>query len=70
MLVLYNGEPDFRNFTLPSTGPNKSAWCRITDTASWAEGANQVGLGASSCAGGRNANFGVNPRSLVILVTR
>jgi glycogen operon protein len=70
VLVLYNGEPNFRNFTLPWTGPGKSTWCRVTDTASWAEGANQVDLAAATCVGGENANYGVNPRSLVILVAR
>ena len=70
VLVLYNAEPVNRNFTLPWTGPGKSTWCRVTDTASWAEGPGQVDLAASTCVGGENANYGVNAHSLVILVAR
>ena len=70
VLVIYNAEPTLRNFTLPWTGPSKSTWCRVTDTASWAEGPNQVDLNASACVGGENTNYGVNPRSLVIFVAK
>ncbi|HJV60229.1 MAG TPA: alpha-amylase family glycosyl hydrolase [Albitalea sp.] len=70
ILVLFNAEPYFRNFTLPWTGPTKGTWCRVTDTASWAEGPNQVDLGAATCVGGENTVYGVQARSLVILVAR
>ena len=70
VLVLYNGEPVSRNFTLPWTGPSRFTWCRVVDTASWAEGPNQVDLNATTCVGGENASYGVNPRSLVVLVAR
>ncbi|MBL8348741.1 MAG: glycogen-debranching protein [Burkholderiaceae bacterium] len=70
ILVLYNAEPGFRNFTLPWTGPGRSTWCRVTDTAAWAEGAGQVDLAAGTCVGGENAGYGVNGRSLVVLVAR
>jgi glycogen operon protein len=70
VLVLYNGEPVNRNFTLPWTGAGRSTWCRVTDTAAWAEGANQVDLAAGTCVGGENAGYGVTARSLVILVAR
>ncbi len=70
VLVLYNGEPVNRNFTLPWTGAGRSTWCRVTDTAAWAEGPSQVDLSASTCVGGENASYGVNGRSLVILVAR
>jgi len=70
ILVLLNGEPGMRDFTLPWTGPGRSTWCRVTDTASWAEGPNQIDLGAGSCVGGEDSNYGVNGRSLVILVAR
>ncbi len=70
VLVLYNGEPGKQDFILPWTGPSKSSWCRVTDTASWAEGPNQVDLAASTCVGGENTSYGVNGRSLVILVAR
>jgi isoamylase len=42
ILVLFNGEPIDREFTLPWTGPARSTWCRVTDTAAWAEGARPV----------------------------
>jgi glycogen operon protein len=70
ILVLLNGEPGMRDFTLPWTGPDRRTWCRVTDTASWAEGPNQIDLAASSCVGGENASYGVSGRSLVILVAR
>jgi glycogen operon protein len=70
ILVLYNGEPEQRNFTLPWTGNNKSTWCRVTDTSSWAEGANQVDLSASQCVGGENASYGVSGRGLVVLIAK
>ena len=70
VLVLYNAEPTARNFTLPWTGPNRSTWCRVTDTAAWAEGANQVDLSATACVGGENSGYGVSGRSLVILVAK
>ncbi len=66
LLVAYNAEPLGRNFTLPWTGPAKTTWCRITDTAAWAEGSNQVDSGATSCVGGENINYYVQARSLVI----
>ena len=70
VLVLYNGEPFSRNFTLPWTGPGRSTWCRVTDTSAWAEGSGQVDLAAGTCVGGENANYGVNGRALVLLVAR
>ena len=70
ILVLFNGEPARRDFTLAWTGPGRSTWCRVTDTASWAEGPNQVDLAASTCVGGEDASYGVNGRSLVVLVAR
>jgi glycogen operon protein len=66
LLVAYNAEPVARTFTLPWTGPTKNTWCRMTDTAAWAEGSNQVDLGAANCVGGENSTYGVQARSLVI----
>lgn len=70
ILVLYNAEPGRRSFTLPWTGPGKSTWCRVTDTAAWAEGPGQVDLAASACVGGENADYGVDGRSLVVLIAK
>lgn len=70
VLVLYNAEPSSRNFVLPWTGPGRNRWCRVTDTASWAEGPNQVDLAATQCVGGENSSYGVNGRSLVVFVAR
>jgi glycogen operon protein len=70
ILVLFNGEPVGRVFTLPWTGPGHSTWCRVTDTASWAEGPDQVDLAATTCVGGENGTYDVNGRSLVVLVSR
>ena len=68
ILVLFNGEPSQRDFSLPWTGAGKTTWCRVTDTASWAEGAKQVDLAASSCVGGENTIYATHGRSLVVLV--
>ncbi|MCF8205908.1 MAG: hypothetical protein K9J82_12565 [Methylotenera sp.] len=70
VLVLYNAESVNRTFTLPWTGAGKTTWCRVTDTASWAEGPNQVDLAAASCVGGENATYRVNPRSLAVFIAR
>jgi glycogen operon protein len=70
ILVLFNGEPVGRDFTLPWTGPARSTWCRVTDTAAWAEGPDQVDATASVCVGGENARYGVDGRSLVVFAAR
>lgn len=70
ILVLYNAEPEQRRFVLPWTGPVARTWCRVTDTAIWAEGPSQVDLAARSCVGGENASYDVHGRSLVILLAR
>jgi glycogen operon protein len=70
VLVLFNGEPASRDFTLPWTGPGRSQWCRITDTAGWAEGPQQVDLAARTCVGGEDSRYGVHARSLAVFVAR
>lgn len=70
VLVLYNGEPDARTFALPWTGPATGSWCRVTDTAAWAEGPQQVDLGAAACLGGENTSYTVQGRSLVVMLAR
>jgi glycogen operon protein len=70
ILVLFNAEPVDRDFTLPWTGPGRSTWCRVTDTAAWAEGPDQVDLAAATCVGGEDTRYRAHARSLVILVAR
>jgi len=70
ILVLYNAEPTARTFTLPWTGPSKSAWYRVTDTASWAEGPTQFDPSASTRIGGQGSTYNVNARSLVLLLAK
>jgi len=70
ILVLYNAEPTLRTFTLPWTGPSKTAWYRVTDTASWDEGPNQFDPTAATRIGGQGSTYGVNPRSLVLLIAK
>jgi len=68
--VLFNGEPIARDFTLPWTGPARSTWCRVTDTAAWAEGPDQFDAAARECVGGEDARYGVAARSLAVFVAR
>ncbi|MBL8313561.1 MAG: glycogen-debranching protein [Rubrivivax sp.] len=70
ILVLFNGEPIARDFTLPWTGPARSTWCRVTDTAAWAEGPDQFDAAARECVGGEDARYGVAARSLAVFVAR
>ena len=70
ILVLYNAEPATRTFTLPWTGPSKSAWYRVTDTASWAEGPNQFDPTAATRIGAQGTTYNVNARSLVLLIAK
>ncbi|WP_396888840.1 hypothetical protein [Micromonospora reichwaldensis] len=53
--VGYNGWSRDVNFILPSPGAGKS-WYRVTDTATWAEGANQAAVpGSETLLGGQGA---------------
>ncbi|MFG2010597.1 glycogen debranching protein [Micromonospora sp. NPDC048868] len=68
--VGYNGWSGDVNFTLPSPGAGKS-WHRVTDTATWAEGANQVAVpGSETLIGGQGTTYLLRGRSLLLLVAR
>ncbi|MFI6226456.1 alpha-amylase family glycosyl hydrolase [Micromonospora echinospora] len=68
--VGYNGWSGDVNVTLPSPGTGKQ-WYRVTDTASWAEGPNQVALpGSEALIGGQGTNYLLRGRSLLLLVAR
>jgi len=58
------------NFTLPWPGNGKT-WYRVTDTCSWAEGANQVRApGSEDLMGGENTNYGVCGRGTLVLIAK
>jgi glycogen operon protein len=58
------------NFTLPWPGNGKS-WYRVTDTCSWAEGANQVrSPGSEDQIGGENTSYGVCGRGTLVLIAK
>lgn len=58
------------NFTLPWPGSGKS-WYRVTDTCTWAEGANQVRTpGTEDAIGGEYTNYGVCGRGTLVLIAK
>ena len=68
--VAYNGWSGAVNFVLPWPGTGKS-WYRVTDTCSWAEGANQVASpGAEAFIGGEFTNYSVCGRGLITLMAK
>ncbi len=68
--VAYNGWSGNVNFTLPWPGTGKQ-WYRVTDTATWNEGANTVVLpGAEALIGGEYTIYGVQGRSLLLLIAK
>jgi glycogen operon protein len=68
--VAYNAWSGAVNFTLPWPGNGKS-WYRVTDTCSWAEGANQVRTpGAEDFIGGENYVYGVCGRGALVLIAK
>jgi len=68
--VAYNGWSGDVSFTLPWPGTGKS-WYRVTDTAAWNEGSNQVALaGSETFIGGENTVYGVKARSVVVLIAK
>lgn len=68
--VAYNGWSSLVNFTLPWPGAGKN-WYRVTDTAPWNEGANTVVVpGSEAFIGGEFTVYGVNPRSLLLLIAK
>ncbi|MEV6590825.1 isoamylase [Streptomyces acidicola] len=68
--VAYNGWSGDVDFTLPSPGAGKS-WYRVTDTSSWAEGANQVAQpGAEAAIGGTGTVYRVTGRATLLLIAK
>ncbi len=68
--VAYNGWSGSVNFNLPWPGAGKS-WYRVTDTATWNDGANAVALpGSESYIGGEWTTYGMQGRSLLVLIAK
>ncbi|MES2671160.1 MAG: isoamylase [Pseudomonadota bacterium] len=68
--VAYNGWSGNVNFTLPWPGSGKQ-WYRVTDTATWNEGANTVANpGSEALIGGEWTVYGVEARSLLVLIAK
>lgn len=68
--VAYNGWSGSVNFSLPWPGAGKS-WYRVTDTATWNDGANAVVLpGSESYIGGEWTTYGMEARSLLVLIAK
>ncbi|MBK7954211.1 MAG: glycogen-debranching protein [Candidatus Accumulibacter sp.] len=68
--VAYNAWSGDVNFTLPWPGSHRK-WHRVTDTCTWAEGANQVRApGSEDFVGVEGSNYGVCGRGVVLLIAR
>jgi glycogen operon protein len=70
LYVAYNGWSGTVNFSLPWPGYGK-AWYRVMDTATWNEGSNTVVLpGSEAWIGGEGTSYGVEGRSLLLLMAK
>jgi isoamylase len=70
LYIAYNGWSGDVNFTLPAPGGSRQ-WYRVTDTAPWAEGPDQVaGPGSEALIGGTGTPYLLRPRSLLLLIAR
>ncbi|MGW0773911.1 glycogen debranching protein [Streptomyces sp. NPDC002835] len=68
--VGYNGWSGAVDFTLPSPGAGKN-WYRVTDTSTWAEGANQVAQpGSEALIGGAGTVYRLNGRATLLLIAK
>ncbi|MCI4566657.1 isoamylase [Lysobacter sp. CFH 32150] len=68
--VAYNGWSGNVNFTLPWPGAGKQ-WYRVTDTATWNEGPDTVVVpGSEALIGGEYTIYGVQGRSLLLLIAK
>lgn len=68
--VAYNGWSGQVNFTLPWPGAGKQ-WYRVTDTATWNEGPNAVVVpGSEAFIGGEYTVYGVQGRSVLVLIAK
>lgn len=70
LYIGYNGWSGDVDFTLPDPGAGKQ-WYRVTDTASWAEGPDQVAKpGAEAAIGGQGTSYTVHGRSMVLMLAK
>ncbi len=70
LYMAYNGWSGQVNFRLPWPGAGKS-WYRVTDTATWNDGANtMVAPGSEAFIGGENTVYGLEARSLLLLIAK
>ncbi len=68
--VAYNGWSGDVNFTLPWPGTGKQ-WYRVADTATWNEGPNTaVAPGSEALIGGEWTVYGLQARSLLVLIAK
>ena len=68
--IAYNGWSGSVNFTLPWPGAGKQ-WYRVTDTATWNEGTNTVvNPGSEALIGGEWTVYGMQGRSLLVLIAK
>ncbi|KRG71688.1 glycogen debranching protein [Pseudoxanthomonas dokdonensis] len=68
--VAYNGWQGDVEFNLPWPGPGKQ-WYRVMDTASWNEGLDSiVEPGSEVLIGGENTRYGLQSRSVLLLIAR
>lgn len=68
--VAYNAWSGPVNFVLPWPGNGKQ-WYRVTDTATWNEGPNAVAVpGAETLIGGENTTYGLQSRSVLLLIAK
>jgi glycogen operon protein len=68
--VAYNGWSGSVNFTLPAP-PSGKSWYRVTDTCTWAEGANQVRApGSEDAIGGTGTVYGECGRGVLLLIAK
>jgi isoamylase len=68
--IAYNGWSGNVNFTLPWPGAGKN-WYRVSDTATWNEGPNAVvAPGSEAWIGGEGTSYGVQGRSLLLLIAK
>lgn len=68
--VAYNGWSGDVTFNLPWPGSGKT-WYRVTDTANWAEGANQVAVpGSEAFIGGEGTQYVLRGRAVLVLIAK
>jgi len=68
--IAYNANPDLLDFVLPWPGNGKN-WYRVSDTAAWNETQDNIAEpGTETLIGGEGNHYGVNGRSLIILIAR